>query len=98
MNTPLIPEDIHQHILDQAGSNLSIIQYCKIHALTYHRILYFKKKLNDYELKGASGFIPVEIDKAPGEYAAALEVQFPGGCQIRFFQPVAASFLRELLS
>lgn len=98
MNTPLIPEDIHQHILNQADSNLSIIQYCKMHALTYHRMLYFKKKLNDHELKGPSGFIPVEIDKTPGEYAAALEVQFPGGCQVRFFQPVAASFLRELLS
>ena len=85
MNTPLIPEDIHQHILNQAGSNLSIIQYCKLHALTYHRMLYFKKKLNDYELKGPSGFIPVEIDKAPGEYAAALEVQFRGAAKFVFF-------------
>ena len=98
MNTPLIPEDIHQHILDQAGSNLSIVQYCKLHALTYHRMLYFKKKLSEHESTGVSGFIPVEIDKTTGEYAAALEVHFPGGCHIRFFQPVAASFLRELLS
>ena len=38
MNTSLIPEDIHPHILNQAGSNLSMIQYCKIHSLTYHRM------------------------------------------------------------
>jgi hypothetical protein len=42
-------------------------------------------KLNEHEIKDPPGLIMVEIDNTQGEYAAALEVQFPSGCYVRFF-------------
>ncbi|EWH01125.1 IS66 family insertion sequence element accessory protein TnpA [Halomonas sp. BC04] len=75
-----------QQIGDWQASGLSGIAYCKQHSLTYHRFVYWRKKLTDSghypnETSTVTGFARV----APVSGVAAtdgLTVSLPGGVSI----------------
>ena len=70
--------------------------YAKAHKLTYHRLLYWTRKLNKQQ---ECDFLPVKIKHtAPSSMGALGVVEFPNGIRLIIQSPELLSHLPTLLA
>ncbi|MEI6949919.1 transposase [Paraflavisolibacter sp. H34] len=84
-------------------SDLSIASFCRQHGFSDSL---FHTWLKRYRPKGGqqsnSDFVPLQLPAAPAEVpdtpSLYAELVLAGGTNIKFYQPVAATYLRTLIS
>jgi hypothetical protein len=76
-------------------SSMSVTQYCEIHKINRAAFYYWRKKLlNPIEEDKSTKFQVIQSPMAVN----AIEYIHPGGHRVLFYQPVDASFLKNLMS
>ena len=74
----------------------SAAAFCAERGLSYAQLLYWRQKYRREVASADSGSF-VEIGGPAADEAAQVELLYPGGMRVRFFAPVSASYLAQLV-
>ena len=74
----------------------SAAAFCAERGISYAQLLYWRQKYHREAAAADDGSF-VEIGGPGGSEQPQVEVTYPGGMRVRFFAPVSASYLAQLV-
>ena len=89
-----------RHVMAQAGSGLSVGEYCRRHGLPAHGFYWWRRELAWRDAQKPAAFVPVTVTAEqpvvlPG---GRIEIVLPGQRQVRVVGSVDRQMLADVLS
>lgn len=97
-NNPEVRQQMFQIIEQWKQSGLSQKVFCEQQSMRFHKFYYWYKcyrKVNEIADENSRDFVKLKIEKPP--VASSVEIHYPGGVRVLFYEPVSSNYLKVLI-